>query len=86
MASPRIRVTASPGWEVLPAAAATRARAAEIDPFLERVLGDGRLTLEGVRSARPRRGATARPGALEAEIDAPAREGWWSWPAILRAP
>jgi hypothetical protein len=76
MASPRIRVTASPGWEVLPPAATLRARAAEADPFLERVLGDGRLTLERVRSARLRRGAPARPGALEAQVEAPASQGW----------
>jgi hypothetical protein len=53
-----------------------RARAAAPDPFLERALEDGRLTLERVRSARPRRGAPARPGALEARVEAPASQGW----------
>ena len=76
MAPPRIRITASPGWEVLPPAPKTRARAAEVDLFLERVLGDGRLALAGVRAARPRRGAPARPGTLEAEVEAPASQGW----------
>ena len=76
MAPPRIRVTASPGWEVLTPAAQTRSLAAESDPFLERVLGDGRLALAGVRSARPRRGAPARPGFLDAQVEAPASSGW----------
>src|SRR5450759_3141783 len=76
MAPPRIRVTASPGWEVLTPAAQTRSLAAESDPFLERVLGDGRLALAGVRSARPRRGAPARPGFLDARVEAPASPGW----------
>src|SRR5450759_5023734 len=76
MAPPRIRVTASPGWEVLTPAAQTRSLAAESDPFLERVLGDGRLALAGVRSARPRRGAPARPGFLDARVEAPASSGW----------
>ena len=76
MAPPRIRVTASPGWEVLTSPARMRSRAAEADPFLERVLGDGRLELAGVRSARPRRGAPARPGLLDARVEAPASSGW----------
>src|SRR5664280_259735 len=77
MAPPRIRVTASPGWEVLTPAARMRLRAAaESDPFLERVLGDGRLALGGIRSARPRRGAPARPGFLDARVEAPASPGW----------
>ena len=76
MAPPRIRLTSSPGWEVLPPAERMRARAVETDPFLDRVLGDGRLALERVRSARPRRGAPARPGLLEAEVEAPASSGW----------
>ena len=75
MAPPRILVTASPGWEVL-APARTRVRAAESDPFLERILEDGRLALEGVRSARPRRGAPSRPGLLDARVEAPAGTGW----------
>jgi hypothetical protein len=77
MAPPRIRVTASPDWEVLAPAARMRLRAAaESDPFLERVLGDGRLALAGIRSARPRRGAPARPGFLDARVEAPASPGW----------
>src|ERR1017187_4627866 len=77
MAPPRIRVTASPGWEVLaPAARMRRRAAAESDPFLERVLGDGRLALAGIRSARPRRGAPARPGFLDARGEAPPSPGW----------
>ncbi|MGZ5427987.1 MAG: esterase/lipase family protein, partial [Thermoanaerobaculia bacterium] len=76
MAPPRIRVTASPGWEVLTPTEGTRSRAVESDPFLERVLGDGRLALAGVRSARPRRGAPARPGFLDAHVEAPASQGW----------
>ncbi len=77
MAPPRIRVTASPGWEVLTPTARMRLRAAaESDPFLERVLGDGRLALAGIRSARPRRGAPARPGFLDARVEAPASPGW----------
>ncbi|HMA28395.1 MAG TPA: hypothetical protein VKS23_00900, partial [Thermoanaerobaculia bacterium] len=65
MAPPRIRVTASSGWEILRPAGRARARAAEVDPFVERVLADGRLALEGVRAARPRRGGPARSGLLE---------------------
>src|SRR5271169_2898383 len=76
MASPRIRVNASPGWEVLTSPARMRSRAAETDPFLQRVLDDGRLVLRGVRSARPRRGAPARPGLLDARVEAPASPGW----------
>src|SRR5664280_834 len=77
MAPPRIRVTASPGWEVLTPAARMRLRAAaESDPFLERVLGDGRLALGGIRSARPRRGAPAGAGFLDARVEAPASPGW----------
>src|SRR5271169_65010 len=76
MAPPRIRVTASPGWEVLTPAEKTRSLAAGSDPFLQRVLDDGRLPLESVRSARPRRGAPARPGLLDARVEAPASPGW----------
>jgi len=76
MATPRIRVTASPGWEVLTPDAAIRVRALASDPFLARVLGDGRLSLDEVRSARPRRGAPPRAGVLTAEIDAPSTSGW----------
>ncbi|MFI5121148.1 MAG: esterase/lipase family protein, partial [Thermoanaerobaculia bacterium] len=76
MAPPRIRITASTGWEVLTPPARTRSLAAETDPFLERVLGDGRLALAGVRSARPRRGAPIRPGSLDARVEAPAAPGW----------
>jgi CHAT domain len=76
MATPRIRVTASPGWEVLTPDAAIRVRALASDPFLARVLGDRRLSLDEVRSARPRRGAPARAGVLTAEIEAPSTSGW----------
>ena len=76
MAPPRIRVTASPGWEVLTPAARTRAVTARPDPFLTRVLEDGRLALEGIRLARPRRGAPAEAGLLEARVAAPVSPGW----------
>src|ERR1035441_10413270 len=77
MAPPRIRVTASPGWDLLTPAARRRLRArAWCDRGLERVLGDGRLALAGIRSARPRRGAPARPGFLDARVEAPASPGW----------
>ena len=77
-ASPRLRVTASPGWEVLtPATSKLRARAPAIDPFVSRVLEDARLTLVDSRSARPRRGAPASDGLLTAEIDEPSSGAGW---------
>jgi hypothetical protein len=76
MAAPRIRVTASPGWEVLTPDAPMRVRAVAGDPFLARVLGDRRLALARVQSARPRRGASPHAGVLTAEIEAPATAGW----------
>jgi hypothetical protein len=75
-AHPRIRVTASPGWEVLTPAASMRVRALAIDPFLARALEDGRLALAEVRSVQPRRGAPARAGLLTAEIEAASSSGW----------
>src|SRR5450759_5992304 len=80
-ASPRLRVTASPEWEILPPAAPARARprarAAATDPFVSRVLADARLTLVDVRSARPRRGFPVRDGILTAEIDEPSSAAGW---------
>jgi hypothetical protein len=79
-ASPRLRVTTSAGWEILPPAAPLRAagpRAAAADPFLSRVLADGRLTLVDTRSARPRRGTPARGGLLTAEVDEPSSAPGW---------
>src|SRR5664279_1754859 len=77
--SPRLRMTASPGWEILrPAAPArTRLRARTTDPFVSRVLTDARLTLVDVRSARPRRGAPVSDGLLTAEIDEPSPAAGW---------
>jgi hypothetical protein len=51
-------------------------RGLAIDPFVVRVLDEGRFELAGVRSARPRRGAAARAGTLTANIDAPDSAGW----------
>ena len=75
-AHPRIRVTASPGWEVLTPAESMRVRALAIDPFLARALEDGRLELAEVRSVQPRRGAPARAGLFTAEIEATSPSGW----------
>jgi hypothetical protein len=75
-AHPRIRVMASPGWEVLRPAESMRARALAIDPFLARALEDGRLELAEDRSVRPRRGAAARAGLFSAEIEAAPSTGW----------
>jgi CHAT domain len=75
-ASPRLRVTVSPGWEVLPPAKSMRARALAVDPFLARALEDGRLELAEDRSVRPRRGAAARAGLFAAEIEAAPSSGW----------
>src|ERR1019366_3173328 len=75
-AHPRIRVTTSPGWEVLTPAESMRVRALAIDPFLARALEDGRLELAEVRSVQPRRGAPARAGLLTAEIEAASSSGW----------
>jgi CHAT domain len=81
--SPRVRVTASPEWEILPTAAPTtmtRARATATDPFVARVLEDARLTLVDVRSARPRRGVPVRDGLeglLTAEVDEPSPAAGW---------
>jgi len=76
---PRLRVSASPGWEILPPTAPSRARAGArasvteaIDPFVARVLQDPRLTLVDARSARPRRSAPVQDGLLSAEVDEPA--------------
>jgi hypothetical protein len=84
---PRLRVSASPGWEILPRAGRSRTRAGTrasiteaTDPFISRVLADARLTLADVRSARPRRGAKVRDaleGFLSAEIDEPSSSVGW---------
>src|SRR5512140_2230722 len=77
-ASPRLRVTASPEWEILPTPAArARTLATEADPFVSRVLQDGRFTLVDVRSARPRRGAQPRDGLLTAELAEPSPAAGW---------
>ncbi len=85
-ASPRLRVTASLGWEILTPAAPSRARTRETaaDPFVSRVLLDARLTLVDVRSARPRRGAPVRTGLLSAEVDEPSSAA--GWVAVARHP
>ncbi|MGZ6987586.1 MAG: CHAT domain-containing protein [Thermoanaerobaculia bacterium] len=75
-ANPRLRVTVSPGWEVLPPVKSMRARALAVDPFLARALEDGRLELAEVRSVRPRRGAAARAGLFSARIEAASSSGW----------
>ncbi|HEX7528893.1 MAG TPA: hypothetical protein VF425_07265, partial [Thermoanaerobaculia bacterium] len=78
--SSRLRVTASPEWEILPTAAPTaraRALATATDPFVSRVLLEGRLTLVDVHSARPRRGAQPRDGLLTAEVDEPSPAAGW---------
>ncbi len=75
---PRLRVTASPGWEILtPVASKTRALSTVTDPFVSRVLLDARLALVDSRSARPRRGAPASDGLLTAEIDEPSPAAGW---------
>lgn len=80
-ASPRLRLTVSPEWEILPAAAPAGARGRALatapDPFVSRVLADTRLTLMDVRSVRPRRGAQPRAGLLTAEIDEPSSASGW---------
>src|SRR5664279_1095180 len=85
--SPRLRVTASPGWEILPPAgsvALPRARAIATDPFISRVVSDARLALVDVRSARPRRGGPVGEGLLSAEVDDPSSAA--GWVAVARHP
>ena len=63
MATPRIDLTTSPGWEVVRAAPRRAAvRAAAQDPFVARALATKRLVLAGSGRVRPRRGAPAGPG------------------------
>jgi hypothetical protein len=86
-AFPRLRVTASPGWEVLPRASRTalaRTPAVDADPFISRVLADTRLTLVDARSVRPRRGSPVRDGFLSAEIDE--RSPAAGWVVVARHP
>jgi len=77
MATPRVRITTSPGWEVVraePRRAA--ARAAAEDPFVARALATRRLSLASSARVRPRRGAPARPGRAAATIEGPESEGF----------
>ena len=76
MATPRVRLTTSPGWEVVraePRRAAARAAAG--DPFLARALATRRLALAGSARVRPRRGAPAGPGRAAATVEAPESDG-----------
>ena len=77
MATPRVRITTSPGWEVVreePRRAA--ARAAAEDPFLARALATRRLALAGSARVRPRRGASTGPGRAAATVEAPESTGF----------
>ena len=76
MATPRIRFTASPGWEFLRGRAGTRAAALTADPFVARALATRRLTLAETARVRPRRRAGAQAGVLAATVEAPASQGW----------
>jgi hypothetical protein len=77
MATPRVRLTTSPGWEVVRAAPRrAAARAAAEDPFLARALTTRRLALAGSARMRPRRGAPALPGRAAVRVGAGPSEGF----------
>lgn len=77
MASPRVRLTTSPGWEVVRAGPRrVLARAAAADPFVARALATKRLTLAETARVRPRRGAPAGPGRLAASVEAAGVDGF----------
>ncbi len=77
MATPRVRLSTSPGWEVVrPAARRATVRAAAEDPFLSRALATRRLSLAAASRVRPRRGAPALPGRAAVSVEAPASGGF----------
>ena len=77
MATPRVRLTTSPGWEVVrDGHRRAAARAAAEDPFVARALAARRLSLASSARVRPRRGAPAGPGRTAATIESPESEGF----------
>ncbi|MEO8054587.1 MAG: CHAT domain-containing protein [Acidobacteriota bacterium] len=77
MATPRVRLSTSPGWEVVRAdARRAAARAAAQDPFLAHALATRRLSLASSARVRPRRGAPPGPGRAAATIEGPESDGF----------
>jgi hypothetical protein len=71
MATPRIRLTTSSGWEIERAGPRRAgAHAASMDPFVARALATKHLSLTETARVRPRRGAPPGPGRLAASVEA----------------